>query len=319
MAREISTRAGLDLPHLPSGHELEPILRAALAEHVPKGLRPSASALPPHLARVWEPTQFGLDKVSYYRDAGEDDRRAILALCARGLLEEAYFIEKSGLAYTGKMILLSETTEERMLYALFGADEATHLRAIGSWLPDTHPTRTDDAFLHLLSEVIEQGERDTLVFVIQVVLEGWGITHYGDIARACKSDGLRQTLLAIVKDEARHHGSGVQIWGTRTVTPRVHDEIVEILVRFLGMVQVGPVGVLGSIVRVAEGLTRAQQQQVLVELDGEGHATKRLTLLRKLMEKAGAGSIVEALESRGMFRARTAEDVSVLMAGGEAA
>ncbi len=317
MARELTTRVGLDLPHLPAGDKVEPILRAALAVHQSKGLRSSSAPLPPHLARVWEPSQFGLDKVSVYRDAGEDDRRAMLALCARGLLEEAYFIEKSGLAYSGKMILLSETTEERMLYALFGADEATHLRAIGSWLPDAQPTRTDDVFLALLSELIEQGERDTLVFVIQVVLEGWGITHYGDLARACKSDGLRQTLLAIVKDEARHHGSGVQMWGSRAVTPRVHEEIVEVLVRFLGMVQVGPVGVLSAIMRVQDGLTRAQQLTVMRELDSEAHAGKRLLLLRRLMEKAGAGPIVDALETRGAFRPRSAEDVIVL--GGEAA
>lgn len=312
MSRELTIRAGLDLPHLSAGHKVEPILRAALAEHHKKGLRPSSAPLPPHLARVWEPSQFGLDKVGYYRDAGEDDRRAILALCARSTLEEAYFIEKSGLAFTGKMILLSETTEERMLYALFGADEASHLSAIGSWLPDTHPVRTDNAFLALLADVIEQGERDTLVFVIQVVLEGWGITHYGDIARACKSDGLRQTLLTVVKDEARHHGSGVQLWGSRVVEPRVHEEIVEVLVRFLGMVQVGPVGVLSAIGRVADGLTRDQRRTILGELGCEAHAAHRLTLLRRLMEKAGAGSIVDSLESRGAFRPCSVEDVSAL-------
>jgi hypothetical protein len=309
MSRDLVMRVGLDMPHLPAGHKVEPILRSALAEHAQKGLRPSSAPLPPHLARIWEPSQFGLDKVAYYHDAGEDDRRAMLALCARRVLEEAYFIEKSGLAYTGKMILLSETTEERMLYALFGADEASHLRAIGSWLPDAHPTRADDQFLSLLSELIESGQRDTLVFVIQVVLEGWGITHYGDIARACKSDGLRQTLLAIVKDEARHHGSGVQLWAARAVSPAVIEEVVEVLARFLGMVRVGPVGVLSVIERVADGLTRAQRLQVLRELGGEAHAATRLALLRRLMEKAGAAAIVEALESRGLFTPCAAEDV----------
>jgi hypothetical protein len=67
--------------------------------------------------------------------------------------------------------------------------------------------------------------------------------------------------------------------------------------------------VLSVIERVADGLTRAQRLQVLRELGGEAHAATRLALLRRLMEKAGAAAIVEALESRGLFTPCAAEDV----------
>lgn len=301
----LTPKVALDMRHLPADNKIEPILRASLGE-----IARAAMPLPPHLARVWEPTQFSLEKASIYNDASEDDRRAMLALCARDVLEEAYFIEKSGLAYTGKMILVSETTEERMLYALFGADEATHLSAISAWLPDSKPTRADGPFLALLAEVIEAGERDTLVFVIQVVLEGWGITHYGDIARACKSDGLRRALLEIVKDEARHHGSGLQLFASRPCAPRAKDEIVEVLVRFLAMVQAGPQGVLSAIARVSGDLTQAQRRRTFEELGGESHSAIRLELLKRLMEKAGATDIVAALESKGAFRPFSAQEAA---------
>ena len=305
MATPIIPRVAFDLPHLPADHRIEPILRAALGD-VMSGR--AVAPLPPHLARIWEPSQFGLDKSSIFLAASEDDRRSILALCARDTLEEAYFIEKSGLAYTGKMILISETTEERMLYALFGADEATHLRAISSWLPDAHPVRAESPFLALLADVIENGERETLVFVVQVVLEGWGITHYGDIARACKSDGLRRTLLSIVKDEALHHGSGLQLFAARPPSARAHEEIIEVLVKFLGMVQAGPQGVLSALSRVLGDLTVEQRRATYAELDGEAHAGLRLELLRRLMDKAGASSIIDGLVSRGAFRPLAAQE-----------
>ena len=49
----------------------------------------------------------------------------ILQLCNLEILEEAYFIEKAGVGYMGKMILLAETTEERMLYGLFAAHDCS--------------------------------------------------------------------------------------------------------------------------------------------------------------------------------------------------
>ncbi|MEQ1704629.1 MAG: hypothetical protein ABL867_01490 [Rickettsiales bacterium] len=54
-------------------------------------------------------------------------QRAAIDACNRTLMNEAYFIEKSGLAYTAKMILKTESTDTAQLYALIGADEAMHL------------------------------------------------------------------------------------------------------------------------------------------------------------------------------------------------
>jgi len=148
------------------------------------------------------------------------------------------------------------------------------------------------------------------VFVVQVVLEGWGITHYGDIARACKSDGLRSALLSIVKDEALHHGSGLQLWASRTCSPRAHDEIVEVLVKFLAMVQAGPQGVLAAIAQVHGDLTVEQRRRTFDELGGVEHSGERLELLKRLMEKAGASSIVDALVRRGAFMPLSAQEAA---------
>ena len=139
-------------------------------------------------------------------------RRRILVACARDLLTEAYYIEKLGLGFTAKMALLSETTEERMLYCLFAGDEAAHLHAIAAYVGDgAAASAPDDPFLALLTEAIAAGDKPGLTYVVQVVLEGWGIAHYQSIARDCRDGDLRRTLLRLARDEALHHGSGVAL------------------------------------------------------------------------------------------------------------
>ncbi|MGI8504071.1 MAG: hypothetical protein ACR2LR_23495 [Hassallia sp.] len=87
----------------------------------------------------WDTTHFNLHNVKIFTDATADEQVEILQLCSCGLLEESYFIEKAGMGYMAKMVLLAETTEERMLYALFCADEASHFAQIRQFLPTPEP------------------------------------------------------------------------------------------------------------------------------------------------------------------------------------
>ena len=88
-----------------------------------------------------------------YADLNEEQQRALLTSASASLLHEAYFIEKLGLAFGAKMVLLSSTTEERMLYALFCADEARHLAAVSEHIDDPESLATSNPFHALLSEV----------------------------------------------------------------------------------------------------------------------------------------------------------------------
>jgi rubrerythrin len=307
MTGTVPVRVGLALPHLAADDTVSTLLDGMMEARI--GPQRVEAPWSPHPSRLWDASQFLLDKSSLYRSADEQDQRAILALCARATLEEAYFIEKSGMAYAAKMVLLAESTEERALYSLFGADEATHLRAISAYLPDPHPASEDDPFLGLLSDIIENASRECSIFVIQVVLEGWGLTHYGDLARACRSEGLRQTLHAIVKDEARHHGSGVAMASGRR-SARAKEEILEVLSRFLPMVQAGPQRVRAAIERATGGLTHPQRVELMTELGTEAHSQSRLELLERLMLKAGATDIAEPLQAKGAFRPLSAEEAA---------
>jgi hypothetical protein len=284
----------LDLPELAAEHRLHAVLGAALADA-------RAPADPVTDALHWPATFFGLDRSGLFADCAPSQQDAILRGAGEGLLEEAWFIEKAGLAYTAKMALLSPTTEERMLYALFAADEATHFHGISRWLP-AHDARQPSAFHQLLARVITSGSRDVLVFVVQVVLEGWGLRHYRALADASLTPGISNLLRAILDDEARHHGSGTLLCAARPLQASVHEELLDVLDPFLQMVRVGPLGVLDAVQRCVGPLAREQRLRLLVDLDGQQHARARLHLLRDLMRRtASADVVVTELERRGCF------------------
>ena len=204
------------------------------------------------------------------------------------------------------MSLLSETVEERMLYGLFMGDESTHYQQVRRFLPNLGQDCEPSSFHQLLTHVIEEGERETLVFIIQVVLEGWGLTHYKSLADGCQSPKFEEALRGILRDESRHHGSGVILARERGLPPHTRDFTLEILSKFLEMVQYGPQSVVQAIVEENDGLTRAQKIEIFEELDTVGHSQERLNLLRTLMEQDGFADIVSDLDARHLFDAKPA-------------
>ncbi|WP_392532348.1 ferritin-like domain-containing protein [Nostoc sp. C117] len=284
---------GFDLPHTDSDDRLRRILTAALPNHNNYVNYPQLN--------YWNAEFFNLYQVKIFQQSNIDEQSGILEFANRSLLEESYFIEKAGVGYMAKMVLLAETVEERMLYGLFTADEATHLHQISHFLPEMKVTSTDDPFLHLLSEVVESEDKTVLLFVLQVVLEGWGLSHYRRLAKECCYPVLAELFSSFLQSESRHHATGTTLFNQITVSAFSQTTILDVLAQFLFMVQVGPQSVLTAIEQVKGHLTRSQKIQILEELDTETHSGTRLQILRSLMGIKSAQSILQNLEERGAF------------------
>ncbi|MBD2093853.1 ferritin-like domain-containing protein [Trichocoleus sp. FACHB-591] len=300
--------AGFDLPLLDEGDKLNRILASTLGNQLPTATQlsysyQSISQLP---QPYWDATHFGLERVAIFQDASSTEQQAIAQIASQGLLAEAYFVEKAGMGYMAKMLLLAETLEERMLYSLFAAEEATHLAQIRSFFTQ-EPIGTDDPFLRFLSDLLETGDKAILLFIIQVVLEGWGLSHYRSLAKGCCYLELGQLFEQFLQAEARHHGSGLMLFNQTSLAEPSQSAIVEALTLFLQMVQVGPQRVLAAIAQVKGDLSRLQQIQVLQELETEIQSGARLSYLRSLMQKTSAHTIVQELEERGSFQPFPAE------------
>ena len=296
----------IQLPLLEGGNRLQPLISSALRKA--SGL--DAPALGQTLA-YWDADLFGLDRTRLYREADAATRRRILEGCCRNVLEEALFIEDAGMIYSARMTLLARSEQERVLYALFGADEATHhawfKESLGEALAEVTPT----SFHRLLTRSVLEQAPESLVFLIQVFLEGWGLHRYGELQRACQHEGMRAVLGQILRDEARHHGSGVLLAQERkllaTMATDQRAALVETLHAFLSMVRVGPQGVLEAFERATGGLSRSQRLTLLEELDTVEHSGSRLLMLRDLMLRERADDVVEALDRTGVFTPLPAE------------
>jgi hypothetical protein len=291
------TTAGFEIPYIDEEDKLRRILDAALKSKLGKDITPYTNTI------YWNAEHFDLHKVKIFIDSTDDEQSKILHLCNQALLEEAYFIEKAGVGYMAKMVLLAETIEERMLYALFSADEVTHLAQISQFLP-SQLVVTNNPFLHLLADVAESSEKAVLLFVLQVILEGWGLTHYRKLAENCQDTKLKAILQSFLEDESRHHATGVRLCERTLIEHQDKKTIVEILASFLQMVQVGPQGVVAAVERVKGGLSRTQKTIVFQELGAEFHSSSRLKLLRSLMTTPQTGTIVEELDERDAFEPR---------------
>ncbi len=219
------------------------------------------------------------------------------------------------MTFTAKMTLLSETTQERMLYSLFSADESNHLRRVLSHLPETPVDSQGQPFVQMLEHIIREGERDALVLLIQVVLEGWGIIHYHGLARSCRDARVRDTLIMILKDEARHHGSGMILARLAPLGAHQSDFVRETMIGFLAMLQCGPQSLVSVLEKELGPLSRRDRERVFTELDGPGTASVRLELIRTLLLQGGADGLVATLDRAGSFRPWTIDHCVARSAG----
>jgi hypothetical protein len=307
MATKLDIETRLDSPRLGDGHALQAVLASALKS------RPAPSP-PASAAPFWPAAHFGLDRVSAYREASEETRHRILLGCSRGVLAEAYYIEKAGMYFAAKMSLLAESAEERMLYSLSGADEAAHFSWISKYVDNASiASHARDPFTQLLDEVLRHEEREVLCYIVQVILEGWGIGHYRALERGCRDEGLRTVLGNIIKDEGRHHAGGVILWRERPPSEGQWRRLAEVMTRLLQMIQAGPQAVVSQIEPGLGGLSRAQKTRVFEELNCEADAAGKLGVIKSLIASAGgAERLLAEFERRGAFRAFAAAECAVL-------
>ncbi|NJN72486.1 MAG: ferritin-like domain-containing protein [Limnothrix sp. RL_2_0] len=291
----ISNITGFSLPYVEINSPLQKILASALL----KTRLPSTDLSPANL--FWDANYFALNHVQLFTEASDLEQSQILQIANNDLLEEIYWVEQAGVGYMAKMLLLAETCEERLLYSLFAADEATHLSQISPFL-GYQPVFTGDSFLAFMAEVVETDDKALLMTLVQVVLEGWGLSHYRSLANHCLNPVLTLTLKGFLEAESRHHATGVTQLKQWTYSPQSLANIHDALSTFLQMVQVGPQRLLMAIAKIKGDLSYADKIQILEELQTEIHSQKRLDILRSLMTGIIPNSIMQKLEDQGSFK-----------------
>ncbi len=294
--------AGLSLPHLSAEDRRHRLLTTCLPKDEPLQEDYLLS-----ICDLWSPDYYGLDRVHLFCSSNMEEKAAILHQINQGTIAETYFVEKMGVGYTARMVLLSETLEERMLYALFSAQETLHLSQVGRLFPDLDSEfSSTDPFLTFLSQLTESSDRALLLLVVQVVLEGWGLSHYRSLADGCADPQVSMLYRGFLQDETCHHAMGVISFQESQVTDNSYAAILEALGTFLRMVQIGPQRVIGAIEQVKGHLSVPEKIQILTELETERHSGSRLQLIRSLLQRvlpssSQSAQLLDQLDAHGCF------------------
>lgn len=266
---------------------------------------------------IWNEYFFSLHLSSFYQALSQEKKNAVLLRCSKGLLYESQMIELAGTTFAAKMALLSETVAERELYSLFAADEARHLRMISSirGAPNSDPAR-ENPFLQYLGNLILSEKKAPLVLLIQVVLEGWGISHYTRLAELSMNSSVSQVFQEILKDEAKHHGSGLLLFSEEDISESDRERLVEQLSHFLTMVRTGPFSVVQTLASETGGMSAEQVRLFLKETEFQKKLENDLELLHHLLLKSGAGRIVSGLHRSKLFELPSLEECSAQISAG---
>lgn len=284
--------------------ELNPLLRAALKKiDLPFAPQPKSAEL------YWDAGFFGLPALGLYQCLNAEQQKSILWHCNRMALEEAFYIEKSGMTYAAKMSLLADTNDKRALYNLFCADEASHFHAINAFMLDQPRPYQEQKFLIMLDALINDGSYNVLVYMIQIILEGWGLYHYRNLAAHCRHEPLAQVLRAIIHDEAKHHGSGLVILPQERWTPADSRICLPALREFLELVRIGPTNLLQAFEAVLGPLSTDARLQLFEESDSPVAIAENLkTLASFVSQHCPDQKLMQQLESSAVLTPATARE-----------
>lgn len=278
-----------------------------LARHRPAP-PPAAGAHP-----RWDATFFGLDRVARFRAAGASRQGVVLDLCARGLLAESWHIERSGIDYCARMTRDAESDAERRLFTLIGTDEALHADWLEPWMaPEPPPV---DPFNRFIAGIAAAGNPQALAYLLQVVLEGFGIAHYDALAAQCGDAGLGALFRRLAQDEALHHAGGLAAFRSDRLTEADRSFLGEASYAFLQMIRCGPQAVVAAIDHVINIGDRGDAARVFAALDSEAQSAAKLARLRRFMSQPGMAWLVETLAAGGAFTPCTAGECAQIYSG----
>lgn len=292
---QLNVEADLNLPHRQNDESVNQLLSEKLALDV--GERFEINELP-----FWEPSQFQLHRSTLFKSLSQDIQDAILKRCNDTLMADFYFLEKSGLAYCAKMMLLSETTQASQLYGLIAGDEATHLQWFSHYVGEELRTNPQGKLLPVLGKIIEDCDANSLYYLVQTLIEGWGVITYKTLASTCTSKHFRQLLQQILRDEALHHQSGAALFCPQKINHLTSIYIFDKMKAYAEVFRVGPQTVVECIERETGELPLNALILLFEELKTQMLSGIKLQYLKNLMNQPSMETYVERLENAGYLK-----------------
>ena len=245
----------------------------------------------------WKAEQFLLHRSSLYNRLSEEQQHNILKNCNDMLMSDFYFLEKCGLAYCARMLLLGETTEIRQLYGLMASDEAMHLEWFTPFIPtEVRALPPVGKLPPVLGKIMQDCDANTLYYLVQIIVEGWSFFTYRLLAESCQSPLLKQILKNILRDEALHHKAGPALFDVRKINTTTGKFIYDKMQAYAEVLRTGPQLVIKSFEKELGELSKQDLEELFKDLETELTSMMQLQLMKNLMTIPGMESYVQRLQ-----------------------
>lgn len=295
-----SATAPVNLTRVPATEELQRLLASALAKR---------EVACPYLnweqllttEQYWHADYFGLHRSYIFGQAMPSQQAAIVKVANFELLQEIYWLETIGVNYMAKMVSWAATTQHKAIFTIFNAESVYHRTQIMRFLPHCQIGKLNGDFWCLLGNLLDKEDKITLLFILQVVLKGWSLSHYQNLIQHCQNPNLAKVLASFLPEQSRHQIIGITLLRQNHLSLSIKEQIIEVLNMMLKMVQNRSPLVMRAMTRVLGDLSFSQQKQLFDELEIETINRHLLNQFRTLIAKEKTGFIVDKLEQKGAF------------------
>lgn len=263
---------------------------------------------------IWNEDFFHLKNSTLWKEKSNMEKTRILISLGQKILQEAYFIECSGMAYAAKMNLSAQTKEERQFFCFVGEEEAKHLRLVESLANFNTSLEGIPSFALLIGEIIQEATKSSHLLLIQILLEGWGLHYYKTLAKSAMDESVAAAFKAILKDEIRHHSAGVILFSQqKSLSEEAAEEFLGYLERIAFMVKIGPYSACEEIFRNEAKPTLEKLKDFLKETDAESTTAGKMEILAQLLSKSLPDNVLETLKEREILKPLELSEMSEVL------
>lgn len=258
-------------------------------------------------APAWGAEFFRWPHTRYWQAAGAEQQTKLCHAAAATLLREALGIERTAMTYCAQRILASDDAVEQQVYSLTAADEARHYAWLCRISDPATIAQPPDAFGRFLQQVVAAGSPHALSYLLQIILEGWGIEHYLRLARHAQQPAVQQVMAGIARDEGLHYAAGIAHFDAGQLSAADHSFIRQTLATLCQMLACGPLALLEVLEHAAGGLSADERAASFDALFDRPQTAQRLQRLARFVACAGMAGEAAWLEQQGLLTPMSAE------------
>ncbi|MBX9765943.1 MAG: ferritin-like domain-containing protein [Bdellovibrionales bacterium] len=252
----------------------------------------------------WTSQFYGLDQLSLFCQLSVLERKSVLELLSRSAIDDIFFIEQIGMNFGAKAIGLARNQDEAIFFSQVTAQEAQHFLMIRDVISrQREPPTKPSVFVSSLGAMIQQADYASMIILVQVFMEGWGLRYYDELCTQSQSEVLGKALSRILEDEVNHHAFGILSAPTLDWDPTALAFLEHALAYLLKLVQMGEISIIATLDGVTGELTRPRAVQALENLNSSERAQKKLAFLQRLLKGRIPESVMESLERLNCFGA----------------